>query len=79
MAFITCSRKKSMPKVSISICEKCSRASKCPDYSLFLQPMLFSDMKKGSRPAKKHRVKIYEDKKAENLKNEEQLKLGFIG
>jgi hypothetical protein len=79
MSFITCSRKKSMPKVSTSICEKCSRARKCPDYNLFLQPMLFSDMKKGNRPVKKRRVKIYEDQEAQNTKNKEQLKLGFIG
>ena len=79
MNFITCSRKKSKPKVSTSICEKCGRARKCPDYSLFLQPVLFSDLEKNNRPVRKLALKTYEDKKDKNIKTEEQLKLSFTG
>ncbi|MFC1840426.1 hypothetical protein ACFL1N_12650 [Thermodesulfobacteriota bacterium] len=79
MTFITCSRKKSMPRVSTSICEKCTRARKCPDYSLFCQPMLFTDLKKDNRPVRKRALKIYENEKSKNIKTEEQLKLSFIG
>ena len=78
MTFITCSRKKSMPKVSTSICEKCNRSRKCPDYGLFLQPVLFSDLKKSSRPVKRKTIKIHKNNMDENSKKEEQLKLGFI-
>lgn len=78
MTFITCSRKKSMPKISISICEKCTKIKKCPDYALFRQPLLFSDLMKSKNPVKRRTVKIYKDKKDTKIKKEEQLKLGFI-
>jgi hypothetical protein len=78
MTFITCSRKKSMPKVSISICEKCTKMKKCPDYALFRQPVLFSDLMKSKSPVKRRAVKIYKDKEDTKIKKEEQLKLGFI-
>jgi len=78
MNFITCSRKKSKPKVSTTICEKCNRARKCPDYNLFRQPVLFSDLEKNNRPFRKRASKIYDNEKSKNINTEEQLKLGFI-
>jgi len=66
-----------MPKVSTSICEKCTRIRKCPDYALFRQPVLFSNLKKSNSPVKKRTLKIYVDKKDKVIKKEEQLKLGF--
>jgi len=41
MAFIVCTHKRSRPKVSPSVCEKCNRMKKCPDYKDFLYPPLF--------------------------------------
>ncbi|NLA75484.1 MAG: hypothetical protein GX846_08475 [Deltaproteobacteria bacterium] len=55
MTFITCSRKRSMPKVSTAICKKCPRLKKCPDYHLFEQPLLFPDLKKSDTSLKKRK------------------------
>ena len=79
MSFIICSRKKSMPKVSVAICEKCDKHKKCPDYNLFLQPLLFPDFdKKGfNTPKKRKRIKNSDNPSAPS--HEEQLVLGFSG
>jgi hypothetical protein len=78
MSFITCSRKKSMPKVSVAICKKCARLKKCPDYNLFQQPLLFPDFKKEGVLNKK-RTKRYQDTdKSRTVSNEEQLTLDFL-
>ena len=41
MDYITCNWKKSRPRVSTSVCEKCRRKKSCPDYGNYLQPSLF--------------------------------------
>jgi|GEM_PF-2358968 len=40
MPYITCTKKKSHPKVSIEVCARC-RVKNCPDYKSFRQPTLF--------------------------------------
>jgi hypothetical protein len=40
MPYITCTKKKSCPKVSIEVCARC-RVKNCPDYQAYCQPTLF--------------------------------------
>jgi hypothetical protein len=77
MSFILCTRKKSMPKVSIAICKKCARFKKCPDYRLFEQPLLFPDMKKGV-PGKKSKRAHHEVELKHSSSNEIQLPINFV-
>jgi hypothetical protein len=41
MAYIVCRRKKSRPKTSVSVCERCSHNRSCSDYRSYVQPPLF--------------------------------------
>ncbi|GEM_PF-3026345 len=77
MSFILCTRKKSMPKVSIAICKKCPRFKKCPDYRLFEQPVLFPDMKKGIQSKKTKRAQI-KAKTSKTPSTEIQLPINFL-
>ena len=79
MSFIICSRKKSMPKVSVAICKKCARLKKCPDYSLFQQPLLFSGIKKEELYTKKRKKSYKNQDNLHTPSHEEQLLLGFSG
>ncbi|MBN1907662.1 MAG: hypothetical protein JW927_21475 [Deltaproteobacteria bacterium] len=76
MSFILCTRKKSMPKVSIAICKKCPRFKKCPDYRLFEQPVLFPDMKKG-KPGKKSKKAQTKVEISKTPSSEIQLPINF--
>ncbi|MGD9157101.1 MAG: hypothetical protein PVG39_01720 [Desulfobacteraceae bacterium] len=68
-----------MPKVSMAICKKCARLKKCPDYSLFQQPLLFPDLKKeGLRPPKKKK-RVKNPDNPQPPSHEEQLILDFSG
>jgi len=44
MVYITCNYKKSRPRISIAVCEKCKRRTNCPDYRNYIQPPLFEDL-----------------------------------
>ena len=77
MTFIICSRKKSMPKVSVAICKKCARIKKCPDYKLFQQPLLFPDIKKEGLFTKK-RKRFRNPKNTQTSLHEEQLTMNFM-
>jgi len=44
MDYITCNWKKSRPRVSTSVCEKCRRKKSCFDYGNYLQPSFFPDI-----------------------------------
>ena len=79
MSFIICSRKKSMPKVSVAICKKCSRLKKCPDYNIFLQPLLFPDIKKDRLFTKKKKKRFQKSDNITTPSHEEQLSLSFSG
>jgi len=61
MIYITCNYKKSRPRISTAVCEKCKRTTNCPDYRNYIQPLLFADLfkvntitnaiyKRGNRP-----------------------------
>jgi hypothetical protein len=59
MAFIICTHKRSRPKISPSVCKKCSRIKTCHDYKDFVDPPLFPDLsndviKTWTIPRKKH-------------------------
>jgi len=41
MPYIICSHKRSRPKVSLIVCENCTRKKRCPDFLGYLQPALF--------------------------------------
>jgi len=43
MDYIICNRKRSKPKVSRTICQKCRKVGKCPDYMGYIQFSLFPD------------------------------------
>jgi hypothetical protein len=77
MSFIICSRKRSMPKVSIAICKKCPRFKKCPDYRLFEQPVLFPDMKKGA-PGKRSKRAQNKAGSRQTPSSEIQLPINFV-
>jgi hypothetical protein len=77
MSFIICSRKKSMPKVSVAICKRCARIKKCTDYSLFIQPLLFPDIKKDGSGIKKRKKRFSNPENQETPSHEKQLSLGF--
>ncbi len=77
MTFIVCSRKKSMPKVSVSVCERCARKKRCPDYALHIQPTLFPAHKKDMAARRKKRPVKREVKEPARQSKEKQLKLGF--
>jgi hypothetical protein len=77
MSFILCTRKRSMPKVSIAICKKCPRFKKCPDYRLFEQPLLFPDMKKGA-PGKKSKRAQTKVEIRQTPSSEIQLPINFV-
>jgi hypothetical protein len=78
MSYILCTRKKSMPKVSIAICKNCARLKKCPDYRLFEQPVLFDDMKKGA-PGKKPKKVQSKVEIRQTPSSEIQLPINFSG
>ena len=44
MVYIACNYKKSRPRISIAVCEKCKRRTNCPDYRDHIQPPLFVDL-----------------------------------
>jgi hypothetical protein len=54
MAYITCTHRKSYPKIHVSVCEKCRHMKKCVDYWNHIQPSLFpgivKEMKKAVKP-----------------------------
>jgi hypothetical protein len=77
MSFILCTRKKSMPKVSIAICKKCARFKKCPDYRLFEQPVLFPDFKNGVPSKKTKRAKTKVEIR-QTPSSEIQLPINFV-
>ncbi len=60
MQYITCTQKKSHPKVSIAVCLKC-KGMKRPDYRAYIQPSLFPAFVQDRpfrKPIGKERVKI---------------------
>jgi hypothetical protein len=77
MSYILCTRKKSMPKVSIAICKKCARFKKCPDYHLFEQPVLFPDFKNGA-PGKKTKRSQTKVEIRQTPSSEIQLPINFV-
>jgi len=79
MPFIICSRKKSMPKVSIAICKKCPRLKNCPDYNLFRQPLLFPDINKEGLYTKKRKKRFKTQDNIQTSSHEVQLPLSFTG
>lgn len=79
MSFIICSRKKSMPKVSVAICKKCVRLKKCPDYNLFQQPLLFPGIKKDRLFTQKRKKRLNNSENTRTPSIEKQLPLGFSG
>jgi hypothetical protein len=56
MPYIICTKKKSRPKVSIEICERC-KGMKCLDYRDYIQPTLFPFFVQDKRFRKTVRVK----------------------
>ena len=72
MPYITCTRKKSHPKVSIEICERC-KGMKCPDYRDYTQPTLFPFLVR-DKPLRKS-VRVKRDKPVPNPDQPEQLLL----
>jgi hypothetical protein len=72
MDYITCNHKKSRPKVSIGVCQKCKRSSTCADYASYVQPPLFPDLIK-TRPGKYRKSKLFKLKAAEIPGKPEQL------
>jgi len=41
LTYITCPKKKSLPKVHIKVCEVCTRRYRCRSFQLFRHPPLF--------------------------------------
>jgi len=59
MPYITCTQKKSQPKVSIEVCARC-HVKNCPDYQAYCQPTLFPSFvpeKTNKSPVKKRKPK----------------------
>ncbi|MBW1764295.1 MAG: hypothetical protein JRJ23_06065 [Deltaproteobacteria bacterium] len=76
--YITCSRKKSRPKVSLIICEKCSRKRRCPDYKNCIEPSLFPRLTKRLQASiKRHKIKESSTQKEKVSVKPEQMYLGF--
>lgn len=72
LEFIICNKKKSKPKVHVSVCEACKRKRSCDDYSRYRQPLLFPDLA-SLGDAKKTRMKRANTKPAEPIRKQEQL------
>ena len=77
MEFIICNRKKSKPKVHVSICKACKRRRSCDDYSRYCQPLLFPDLA-FVEGVKKTRKKGTCTQPAETMKRQEQLGMGKL-
>jgi len=41
VTYITCPKKKSLPKVNIKVCEACTKRYRCRSFQLFKHPPLF--------------------------------------
>jgi hypothetical protein len=70
--FISCNKKKSKPKVHVSVCKACKRRRSCDDYSRYRQPLLFPDLAflgDVKKPKKRRALK----QPAEPRKKQEQL------
>ena len=85
MTFIICTQKRSRPKVSSSVCEKCQRVKKCSDYQDFLNPPLFPNIptdvirtwevrRKKSRKAKPDEINDSQEQLTLNCISNEELK-----
>lgn len=72
MDFIVCHSKKAMPKVNVSVCEKCKHRRSCEDYSRYRQPLLFPHLASvgDAQRTKKKRASM---KPSEPMKKQEQL------
>jgi len=60
MPYVTCTKKKSRPKVSIEVCARC-REKNCPIYHDYCQPTLFPSLiqdKAFKSPVKKRKLKL---------------------
>jgi hypothetical protein len=81
MDYVTCNRKKSRPRISISVCEKCRRRKSCPDYGNYLQPSLFPGIArirvKVPRYGFADRSKLIEAHVGTSLEKGEQLTLNL--
>ncbi len=77
MTFIICSRKKSMAKVSVFVCEKCPRKKRCPDYALYIQPTLFPKQREDKTTRTRKHLQKRKQEKSGHPSREEQLKLDF--
>jgi hypothetical protein len=74
MDYIICNHKKSKPKVSVELCEKCKRIGTCADYARYTQPSLFPDSVMGTNRIKIKPLKI-KPEPTEILDRPEQLAL----
>jgi hypothetical protein len=72
MDYIVCRRKKSRPKTSVGVCERCSRKRSCQDYRAYLQPSLFPKfaLKKPEKRASRRSAKPSKDAP---VRKEEQM------
>jgi hypothetical protein len=82
MVYITCNYKKSRPRISIAVCEKCKRRTNCPDYRDYIQPPLFADLFKvktitNAMPRKANRPKRMESEATQITDKSEQLALNL--
>jgi len=75
LEFIICNKKKSKPKVHVSVCEACKRRRSCDDYSRYRQPLLFPDLMAFHAGMKKTRMKRPCLKPAEPAEKQKQLEL----
>ena len=72
MPYVICTKKKSRPKISIAVCERCKRME-CPDYRDYVQPTLFPSFVHDKTLRKSVRVKT--DKPVPHPDQPEQLLL----
>lgn len=82
MVYIICNYKKSRPRISIVVCEKCKRRTNCPDYRDYIQPSLFADLFKlktitNAMFRKANRPKKMESEATQITDKSEQLALNF--
>jgi hypothetical protein len=70
--FISCNRKKSRPKVHVTVCNACKRQRSCDDYSRYRQPLLFANLALPVEAKKTRRKRAY-SKPLETKQKQEQL------
>lgn len=82
MEYITCNHRRSKPKVSVDVCEKCKRMKRCSDYKDYRQPFLYPGFEKEMRMTqelyrRRTREKSVKAEPTDSMDTQEQLILGF--